>query len=60
MVKQQKKYIRKKCSSKGFKVITAKDKEITASTDYQTCTEQLSPFGGLLATIKFLDLLKFK
>ena len=44
MVKQQKKHIRKKRSSKGFKVNTAKAGKINASTDYGTCTEQLSPF----------------
>jgi len=27
---------------------------------YETCTEQLSPFGGLLALIKFLDLVDFQ
>ena len=60
MVKQQKKHSRKKRSSKGFKASTAEARRINASTGYDTCTEQLSPFGGLLATIKFLDLLKFK
>lgn len=27
---------------------------------YETCSEQLSPFGGLLAMIKFFDLIDFK
>ncbi|MBW1894478.1 MAG: transposase, partial [Deltaproteobacteria bacterium] len=31
----------------------------TASTEYETCNEQLSPFGGLLSLFKFLDLVKF-
>jgi hypothetical protein len=31
-----------------------------ASTEFETCTERLSPFGGLLALIKFLDLTRFK
>jgi hypothetical protein len=35
-------------------------RKINASTQYETCTEQLSPFGGLLALIKFLDLIDFK
>ena len=33
-------------------------KKINASTDYDICSEQLSPFGGLLGLIKFLDLIK--
>ncbi len=60
MVKQQKKHSRKKHSSKGFKANFAEARRINASTGYDTCTEQLSPFGGLLAMIKFFDLLKFK
>jgi len=60
MVKQQKKHSKKKRSSKGFKANVAKARKINASTEFKTCTEQLSPFGGLLAMIKFLDLLKFK
>ena len=59
MVKRQKKNSRKKRSSKGFKATGAKARKINASTSYETCTEQLSPFGGLLAMIKFLDLIKF-
>jgi hypothetical protein len=60
MVKTRKKNNRKKRSSKGFKKNAAKARKINASTEFGTCTEQLSPFGGLLATIKFLDLLKFE
>jgi hypothetical protein len=60
MVKQQKKHSRKKFFGKGFKANTAKARKINAITIYETCTDQLSPFGGLLAVIKFLDLLKFK
>jgi len=59
MVKKQKKDTRKKRSSKGFKATGAKARKINAFTPYETCTEQLSPFGGLLAMIKFLDLVKF-
>lgn len=59
MVKRQKKNIRKKRSSKGFKANGVKARKINAFTDYETCTEQLSPFGGLLAVIKFLDLVRF-
>ena len=60
MVKQRKKNTRKKYSSKAFKGNRAKARKINASTPYETCTEQISPFGGLLALIKFFDLIKFK
>ena len=33
---------------------------ITAETHYDECTERLTAFGGLLALVKFLDLLKFE
>jgi len=60
MVKRQKKNTRKKRISKGFKTNRGKARKINASTAYDTCAEQLSPFGGLLALIKFLDVVKFK
>jgi hypothetical protein len=59
MVKRQKKDTSKKRFSKGFKATDDKARKINASTSYETCTEQLSPFGVLLAMIKFLDLIKF-
>jgi hypothetical protein len=59
MVKQRRKNSRKRRNGKGFKENRAKARKINASTAYETCTEQLSPFGGLLAVIKFLDLVKF-
>ena len=59
MVKRRKKNISKKCTSKGFTGNQAKARKINASTEYDTCTERLSPFGGLLALIKFLDLFDF-
>jgi nitroreductase len=46
--------------NKGFKRNCSKAREIKASTAYGTCSERLSPFGGLLALIKFLDLMKFE
>ncbi len=60
MVKKRKKNSTKRLSGKGFKTNRAKARKINASTRYDTCTEQLSPFGGLLALIKFLDLVNFK
>ena len=60
MVKQQKKHSTKKRTGKGFKKNTAKARKINASTPVETCTEQLSPFGGLVALVKFFDLVKFE
>jgi hypothetical protein len=59
MVKQRKKNNRKRRNSKGFNKDRAEARKINASTVYETCTEQLSPFGGLLALIKFFDLVNF-
>ena len=33
---------------------------ITADTRYGECSERLTAFGGLLALVKFLDLLRFE
>jgi len=60
MVKSRKSKNRQKRKGKGFKATAARARKINASTPYDTCTEQLSPFGGLLAVIKFLDLVKFE
>ena len=59
MVKTRNKDTRKKRTSKGIKTTGDKARRINASTSYETCTELLSPFGGLLAVIKFLDLVNF-
>jgi hypothetical protein len=58
MVKQQINTITEASASKGFCEGSCIPRKITASTTYGTCTERLSPFGGLLGLIKFLDLLK--
>jgi hypothetical protein len=60
MVKQRKKSNKKRRNGKGFKEIGAEARKISASTEFETCTERLSPFGGLLPLIKFLDLVRFK
>jgi hypothetical protein len=60
MVKQRKKSNKKSCNGKGFKANGAGARKVDASTLFETCTEQLSPFGGLLALIKFFDLVGFK
>jgi hypothetical protein len=59
MVKRRKNNNRKNRRRKGFCKNRAKARKINASTAYETCTEQLSPFGGLLALIKFIDLVNF-
>lgn len=60
MVKQRRKSNKKGCNGKGFTANGAQARKIDASTVFETCTEQLSPFGGLLALIKFFDLVGFK
>ena len=60
MVKRQKNHSTKKAANKGFNANGFKARKITASTAYGTCSERLSPFGGILALIKFFDLIKFK
>jgi len=59
MVKRRKKISRKNRIRKGFCNNRSKARKINASTPYETCSEQLSPFGGLLALIKFFDLVNF-
>ena len=60
MVKRRNQTNRKKRSRKGFCEKRPKPRKINASTIYETCTEQLSPFGGLLPLIKFIDLVGFR
>ena len=35
-------------------------RKISATTKFETCSEPLTAFGGVLALIKFLDLIKFE
>jgi hypothetical protein len=60
MVKKRKKDTRKKRNRKGFLEASRSPRKITASTGYGSCTELLTPFGGILALIKFLDLIRFQ
>jgi hypothetical protein len=60
MVKSNKSKKRKNRKNKGSKKNAARARKINASTPHETCSEQLSPFGGLLAMIKFFDLIDFK
>jgi len=60
MVKSNKSKKRKSRKNKGNRKNAARARKINASTPHETCSEQLSPFGGLLAMIKFFDLIDFK
>ena len=60
MVRQRRKSNRKKRVSKGLRDNGSRARKINASTVFETCTEQISPFGGLLGLIKFLDLVKLE
>jgi len=60
MVKSSKSKKRKNRKNKGTRKNAARARKINASTPYETCSEQLSPFGGILAMIKFFDLIGFK
>ena len=59
MVKTNKSKNRRNRKNKGIRENAARARKINASTQYETCSEELSPFGGLLAMIKFLDLIGF-
>jgi hypothetical protein len=60
MVESKKSNFRKNRNPKGFSPNGARAKKINASTAFDTCSEQLSPFGGLLPLIKFMDLVEFQ
>ena len=60
MVKKQKKHNRKRHVSKGYSEKGSEARKISASTVFETCTEQITPFGGLLGLIKLIDLIKLE
>ena len=60
MAKRQKKNTRKIRKGKDFTKKLIKAKKINASTQIGTCEESISPFGGLLAVVKFFDLVQFR
>lgn len=60
MVRKQNKDTTNSPISKEFGQTEARARKINASTVFETCTEQITPFGGLLGLIKFLDLLQFE
>ena len=49
MVKSNKSKRHRDCKGKGFRTPPAKSKKINASTPYDTCKDQLSPFGGVFS-----------
>jgi len=60
MVKKRNQGSRKSRNRKGFCEKRPKPKKISASTAYETCSEQLNAFGVLLALINFFDLVGFR
>jgi len=60
MVKSRKRDITETAVNKGEKEKQLSARKISASTPYETCKEGLSAFGGLLALIKFFDLVGFE
>jgi hypothetical protein len=60
MVKERNKGITNNVCSKGFEENEPRARKISASTVFETCSEQITAFGGLLGLIKFLDLIQFE
>lgn len=60
MVKRSKEDITKKPIGKGFENEEERARKINASTIFETCSEQITAFGGILGLIKFLDLVNLK
>ena len=60
MVKSNKRNITRSKVNKEKKRRPLQARKISASTPYETCSEPLSAFGGVLALIRFLDLVEFE
>ena len=60
MVKLHKKDSAGNRKNQGKNECPQKAAKISPSTSYDYCRERLSPFGGLLGLMKFLDLVNFK
>jgi len=60
MVKRQDQGSAERCKNQGENGCQQKASKIGPSTAYDYCRERLSPFGGLVGMVKFLDLVKFK
>ncbi len=60
MVKSKKRNNTRSTVNKVEKAKQLSARKISASTPYETCSEPLSAFGGMLALIKFFDLVGFE
>lgn len=60
MVKSQEKDSSEKLINQGENECPMRATKIGSSTEYEYCRERLSPFGGLLGLVKFMDAVKFK
>lgn len=60
MVKKQNKNTAKRQENQEEAYCPAKASKIGSSTAYSYCSERLSPFGGLLGLVKFMELIRFK
>ena len=58
--KQVKKVRRQARKDKRRRISKSRPPWIGPNTEHDVCSERLTAFGGLLALIKFLDLIKFK
>ena len=54
MVKSNKSKKHRNCKGQGFRIRPVKSKKVNASTPYDPCKDQLSPFGGVLARLRLL------
>jgi len=60
MVKEQDKDTVKRLKMQGAEECPAKASKIGHTTPHSYCSERLSPFGGLLGLVKFMEVIKFK
>jgi len=60
MVKRQNKDNAGKLINQGANGCPARAIKIGPTTAYRYCSERLSPFGGLLGLVKFMDVVRFK
>ena len=60
MVKSKKKSKQNVPKKQGPEADQSKAIKIGPNTNFDTCQERLSPFGGILALLKFLDLFRFQ
>jgi hypothetical protein len=58
--KQAKKARRQARKNKRRRISESRSLRIGPNTKHDVCSEQMTAFGGLLALVKFLDLIKFK